>query len=377
MTASIDLCSAWRRIGEAPAATFDGITRHLALGEWEMSGAVDAVELASGYTIDDIDTIRVVDDGLIIFAGQLAPVDAGDYGGLQITYNAEGERFVMRGPDVWSVLTLRVAYPTPSTEPPWADGHDTRSGVASTVAAAYLEHNLGSSALPARQVTASIVDGFAGTTGTWTARLQRLDALVARICADGGITCHPSVGFDGGLRVALVAAGNRSNRTVLSDQGDLVSIKRQVVPASTSYVIAGGQGELSSRTFAAIGGGFGLERRETFVDARNLASATEVAQRAATALAEAAGGLTVSAVLSDAATQRADMRYLTDYEVGDVVALEINGVRHQTPITAVTISISPERQIVRPAFGPVGSDALRALLRSVSDLESINRDTTA
>lgn len=377
MSASIDLCAAWRRIGEAPTAVFDGIIRHLSLGEWEMSGAVEALEFAAGYGIADVDTVRVVVDGVIVYAGLHAPVSEGSYGGTQIVLDAEGERFTMRGVDAWGVLASRVAYPTPLSNPPWPDGHDTRVGVASTVAAGYIEANLGVAALAARQVALSIIDSGSGLSGTWSARLQRLDELVARVCADGGITCRPTVAFDGTLRVALVAPSDRSNRTVLSDQGDLVSIERLIEPGSASYVIAGGQGELTGRTFATAGGGLGLARRERYVDARNLASAVEVGQQAATVLAESAGGVTVSATLSDSAAQRADMRYLADYEVGDVLAVEIGGVRRPAPVTAVVVSISAERQIVRPVFGPVGTDPLRALLRSVAALQSLNRSTAA
>lgn len=373
---SIDLCSGWTRIGEAPAAVLNAVSRHLQLGEWQLSGAVGMLSFDSGRSLADVDSIRVVDDTRIIFAGLVGPVDGGD-SGLRVTTTSEGDRFTLTGPDVWSVLAGRVAFPTPTTLPPWADSHDTRSGQASTVAAAFVEANLGAGALAARQTPIAVIDGAAGASGTWSARLQRLDELVARICADGGITCLPTVQFDGSVRVAFVATGNRSNRTVLSDQGDLVTIERLTLPTAASYVIAGGQGELSARAFATAGGGSGLHRRELFLDATNLESPVELARRADTVLAESAGGLTVSAVLSDAATQRSDMRYLVDFVLGDILAVELDGVRHEVPVTAVAISIAPGRRTVRPVFGPAGSDPLRSLIRSVAALESINRNSAA
>ena len=82
-TFTIDLCVGWAKIGEAVAGTFDGVIRDLAVGEWRLSGMVDAVDLQGSYSLADVDTVRVVRDATIVFAGQGAPVAAGGAGGLE------------------------------------------------------------------------------------------------------------------------------------------------------------------------------------------------------------------------------------------------------------------------------------------------------
>jgi hypothetical protein len=376
MTLSVDLCANWSRIGEAPAATLDAVVRHLAVGEWELTGALDALELASTKTIRDVDTIRVVDGDRVVFGGRVAPIDAGGFGGLTITDGSDGQRFALVGPDMWAALASRIAYPTPSTPPPWADAHDVRTGVASTVATAYLEANLGASALLDRRYPGVVLaDGLGGSTGTWSARLQRLDEWIVQVCREGGITCRPTVDFDGGLRVYCGPVRDRSTRIVLTDQGDLTEVTTVVAPASATYVVIGGQGDLTARTFAATGGGTGAARRELFVDQTGIPTAGELAQSAVTTLDLAGARSVVQAVVADVAAQQ--LSYGRDYEVGDVLATQVDATRYAGVVASVTITVSPERQVIRPVFDEVPTDPLSRLIRTVGDLESVNRNNIA
>lgn len=372
MTATIDLCAGWNRIGEAPTATLEAVTRHLALGEWQMAGAVDALEFSSGRSITDVDTVRVVDGDRVVFSGLVAPVDAGGLGGLTITHDAEGERFEMVGPDAWGILASRLAYPTPTTGPPWADDHDVRTGVASTVAIEYLNANLGAGALADRVVPGTtLLDGLSGTSSTWSARLQRLDEWITSICVEGGITCRPTVGFNGGFVVYCGATRNRSTRIVLSDQGDLTSATATTTPPATTYVIAGGQGDLAARAFVAVGGGVGLARREAFSDRSATPTVDELRRIALADLAEGGARTSVLAQLSDAASQR--LTFLADYDVGDTLAVQLGASRYPVVVASVAITISPERRVIRPVFNEVATNPLTRLIAAVGDLEATNR----
>lgn len=368
----VDLCSGWSKIGEAPSATLNAVVRHLAPGDWRLEGAIAGLDLQADASIVDVDTVRVVreEDRRVLFSGWVLPVDDATGGLEELDGGDDGPRFVLTGPDAWEPLMRRIAYPVPEAEPPWSLSHNERTGVASTVAAAYLAANLGDDALPARQYgDVTIIDGEVGASSTWTARLQRLDVLIARVCRDGGITCRPSVGFDGGLRVVLGAPRDSSARIVLSDQGDLTEYRRRTVPASATYVIAGGQGELTDRLFAVSTSGVsGRDRREVFADWSNLASATEVSRAALTTRRQSAATWSVQAAIADVAAQR--LRFLDDYDIGDLLSVEINSIRHAVPIEAVRIELDASHGVIRPVFGTAAPDLLAGLLRDVAGLRS-------
>lgn len=365
---TIDLCRNWARIAEAPAAVFDGVIRNLALGEWRLTGAVAALAFQGAYTLTDVDTIRLVRDADIVYAGYVAPVASG-VGGLNIVSTGDGDEFTLTGADAWSVLASRVAYPTPTTEPPWADSWDIRTGVASTCAAGYITANTGGATTADRQIPGlTVVDSNVGLSGSWSARLQPLDQLVARVCRDGHITCRMTVDYAGAVTVTLRSPNDRRATVVVSDQGDLTRIEHNIVPPSSTYVIAGGQGNLNARTFATAGSATGTARREVFADQSSLSTLTEVQQAATTTEAAAQATLTVRAQITD--TAAAGLRYLADYDIGDTIAIEIGYVRYPVVIESITFHVSTERSVVRPVLGDAAPDLVTGLLRDVAGLQS-------
>lgn len=365
---SIDLCANWLRVAECNEGTFDGVIRNLATGEWVLTGMVSALQFEPGFTLANVDTVRVVRDQGIVFPGYVRPVGSG-VGGLKIVTTAEGERFTLSGPDAWAVPGSRVAYPDPLTAPPWAVGWDVRTGLASTVAANYLQANAGSSALAQRVIPGlSVIDGFAGITGTWSARLQPLDDLLIRICRDAGIVCRPSVGFNGALQMAIGAPRDRRTTTVLNDLGDLTNIDRQTIPASANYVIAGGQGLLTARTFATSESATGAARREAFSNQSSLSTAVELQQSADSAVAFGAASLTINAEVTDVAAAR--LQYLVDYDVGDTVSVELSLIRYPVVVEAVKFHIASDLQVIRPVFGNAAPNLVAGVLRDIANLQS-------
>lgn len=365
---TIDLCVGWAKVGEVVDGTLDAVVRNLARGEYTLAGAVDAVELDGGSKLSDIDTIRVVRDADIVFPGYVSPVTSG-VGGLQIVKDAGGDKFTLTGPDAWSVLNSRVAYPTPSTGPPWVDAWDVRSGLASTVAAAYILNNAGVSATVDRRIAGlSVVDGLAGLAGSWSARLQPLDQLIARICNEGGITCRLTVDFAGALTATLRKPTDRRASIILFDEGDLTKVQTIKTPQAATFVVSGGQGTLTARTFATAGTATGAARREVFSDQTSLATSTEVQQSANATLAGAAPTFTVRAEIVDAATQR--LQYLIDYDIGDTIAAEIDTVRYPVVVDGVTIHVGSDRAVIRPVLGAATPDLTTGLIRDVADLQS-------
>lgn len=363
---SVDLCVGWARVAEAPAAVFDGVLRNLALGEWRLTGAVDALVFESGWALTDVDTIRVVRNNELVFAGWVNPLGSG-IGGLDVIDGPDGPTFTLSGPDAWDVLNSRVAYPTPATGPPWANSWDVRTGQASTVAAAYIAANAGSSASAARQIAGlSVVDGHAGISGSWSGRLQPLDQLVARVCRDGAITCRLRVDFAGAVTATLTAPVDRHTTVVISDQGGLTKIEHTRIPAASTFVIAGGQGLLNARTFATAGTATGAARREVFTDQTSLSTSAEVGQAAGTRLALDASTLTVRAELTDLGA--AGLVWPFHYDLGDTIAMEIGDVRYPVTVESVTFHIAPDRSVIRPVLGTATPGLVSGLVRDIAGL---------
>lgn len=365
---TIDLCVAWVKVAECVDGAFDGVVRNLVAGEWRLSGAVDALDFTGGFELADVDTVRVVRDASVVFAGYVSPVASG-IGGLEIVKSAAGDQFILTGQDAWSVLASRLSYPTPSTEAPWVDSWDVRTGLASTVAAEYILFNAANLALPARQISGmSVVDGATGITGSWSGRLQPLDQLVSRICKEGSIVCRLAVSFTGALQVTLRAAVDRSTTVVLSDQGDLTRVQMINTPESTTFVVAGGQGALNTRTFTTAGTASGAARREIFSDQSSLSTSTELQQSADATLAFAAATLTVRAEVADSAALR--FQYLVDYDIGDTVAVEIEDVRYPVVVESVTVHVASDRAVIRPVLGDASPNLVTGLIRDVANLAS-------
>lgn len=381
---SVDLCRDWQRIGTVTAFEFHGVERFLEAGEWSLECAAEAVDWGSTYDSDlgryvqhgpeDVNTIRLVRDKVIVFAGYVAVVSEG-VGGLVISNDGSGLRFQWSGPDLWDLLKRRVAYPNPAADPPWGASHDVETGAASTVVAAYLNANMGVGSLPDRTV-----DGFAvddqqtGMVGEWSARLQPLSDLVARICTDAELGCWLTIDWDGRVTATVGAPRNLADRYIFSDQGDLTNVQVRHVPASVTWTLAGGQGEGTSRVFrVASSGEAGAARREVFSDQSSLSSFEELL--ASASANTRLGGRSWSVYGEVADETAAALRYGSDLRLGDLVTIEVLGRRYVVPVTSAAIEVTAERRVVRPTLGTASPDELKGLIRDVANLAArFNRD---
>lgn len=364
---AVDLCQGFGRIGVANAYQFDAVVRHLAKGQWRLAAPLTGLDVSD---VNDVDSIIMWDESQpprIVFAGIVRRVPGVD-GGTARRLTATGDEVEFVGVDLFGVLASRQVWPTPSTVPPWADGYDVRSGRGSTVAAAYIEANAGSSALSARQIAGlTVVDAGAGTSSTWSGRLQPLDEFVGRICRESGVSCRVSMTTPGEIVLSLTDPTDRSASLIITDQGDLEDLSRFVVPATASFVIGAGQGELTSRAFAtADDGRTGLDRVEQVYENTNISTAAGLETATNTELALAGSDVSVDGNIAETAAQR--LRYLDDYDLGDWLGVEVDGVRYRSQVEAVRFEINAERETVRPVLGRAATNQLLALTRQVDAL---------
>lgn len=366
MIYAVDLCNAWTKVGEAEAYEFQAVVRNLAVGEWMLSAPTGGL---TAPDLDAVDSVLVYDeDGVIVFGGLVRPYD-GNEGGTYREVTAEDSRIEFSGIDLFGLLGMRQVWPDPADTPPWSLSHDVRTGVASTVAAGFIEANIGISALADRQIpNLTVVDPASGASGTWSGRLQPLSEMVARVCRDGGLTCRAVMTAPGVVQFVISSPNDQSARYLFTDQGDLEGVARLVTPAQATYVLAAGQGELTARAFAEANfGSTGLDRVEVVYENTNITTAGELAASAARELDLASEDAAVEAVLSPVAAQTID--YLVDYQVGDRLGVEIEGVRYSPQVEAVRFSFTAERQLITPILGRTSADPLKRLLSRVSSLQ--------
>lgn len=369
MTYSVDLCAGFVKVGEATAFELNAVVRLLAVGEWQLTAPLIGLECAD---VGLVDSIIVYDDGTparIMFAGIVRKVGGVD-GGVTRIVAAEGTTFEFRGVDIYGLLAQRQVWPSPTTVPPWAAAHDIRTGVGSTVAAGYVTANLGSGALAARQIPGvTVVDPGVGASSTWSGRLQPLDEMVGRICRESGIVCHATMTAPGAYRFVFEGPHDLSGQVIFTDQGDLEQLSRLVSPATASHVVAAGQGELTARTFAiADNAAIGLDRVEVIYENTNITTLTGLQTAADGELVLQGEDVSVDGLVAADAAQR--VRYLDDYQLGDWLGVEVDSVRYSAQVEAVVISLSDEREVIRPVLGRAAGNDTLSLIRQVSGLES-------
>lgn len=377
---SVHLCQGWQRIGSlsGDAFAFEGVERELSPGEWQVSFPEGSPSWSSyvnddGDTVPygprDVDTVRLMEDGAVRFAGFVGEISAGS-GAATRSYTPAGVRWSIGGPDLWGLLATRLAYPDPSLASGWASSHDTRNLVASTALAEFLEFNIGASALTDRQVPGfGIVDAAVGSPGPWSARLQTLTEVAQRICADGGVTMRLTVDLAGQVVASIAAPRDLSAVHILSDQGDLTSVVSRYVPARSTFVLAGGTGTGTGRVFrSADDGQTGAARLERFSDQTSLSQTSELQASADATLIADGGSWAITGEISDEATLR--VGFGRTVHVGDRVSVQSQGRRFPVPVTSVAWSITPERQVCRPKLGDAVPDAFNGLLLDVAGLSA-------
>lgn len=367
VTFTVDLCNGFVKVGEATAFELNAVVRHLAVGEWQLTAPLAGLECPD---VGAVDSIVVYDDQRtprIVFAGIIRRV-AGVEGGVVRQVTADGTILEFRGVDIYGLLATRDVWPSYADAPPWANSHDIRTGAGSSVAAEYISANLGFAARTERQISGvTIIDPVVGTVGTWDGRLQPLHQLVSRICRESGITCLANMTAPGVFEISFRSPTDLSDRLLLTDQGDLEELSRLVAPAVGTFVLAAGQGELTARLFAtADSGATGLDRVELLYENTNITTIGGLEVAAASQLNLNGEDISADGIVAPAAAQR--IRYLDDYQLGDWLGVEIDGVRYASQVEAVTISLTAERELVRPVLGRASTNEALTLIRDVAGL---------
>lgn len=366
-------------VGEVDDFTaLHAIVRWNALGTWQ-------IDAPRGSKLDQLlapgGGIALYRDDDLVIAGQSDPITR--------RMTDTGERTITAaGRDDAAILAeLRALPDTDNLPAAQTVLYDVRSGPAGTVIGELLDDNL------ARWITrfGDLVDVVAyayGSIVTARARFQVLSDLVHDLANEGDIGLV--AGWDrttGKATFTIVQPTDRSTSIVFSEEREtLLSWEYTTAPPTCTRAFAAGQGDGLDRTIVEASD-FDIEtiwrrRVESWVDRRDTKDASELSAAAGNAVADGTAGSSIRATVTD----RADQQWLTHYQLGDQVAVAVDGVTFVERVRAVDVTLSADGPLVRPVIGPAGQplgtgaavDRLFGRVRTVTRrVELLERATTS
>ena len=181
-----------------------------------------------------------------------------------------------------------------------------------------------------------LVDQGRGATVQVRARFQPLPEILESIALQSGlgwgILWSPDTGE---LLFDALEGTDRSAEILLSPRlgNCLIAGYRACLSDAPTLAIVAGQGEAELRTIVEVGTATGWDRREVYVDARDLDATDALIARGEEKLAEVGETTTLEVEYIPTPTYR----YMTDFDLGDIVSAEYPGVATmQARIVAVT-----------------------------------------
>jgi hypothetical protein len=259
------------------------------------------------------------------------------------------------------LISHAVVLPDPAHSPDaQLLGYDVRTGKAETIMKAYVNWNIGPSALSWRRtlLTQGMVidpDLLRGPTLTKSVRFQNLFELLGEIAVYSGLGFR-LVQVGNALHFDVYQPVDRS-RTIRFDvkSGTLSSSELEITAPGVTRVYVAGQGDLEDRTIVVRSSaeslassndyGFNIER---FKDQRQTDDPAALAASGDEDLA-AAGftGLSVAAVPSDDQT----MVYGKDWGLGDIITVIVDGIEMTSNIVGVAVVANSSGVAVAASIG--------------------------
>lgn len=283
--------------------------------------------------------------------------------GQQTDEGEISENWTVRGREAGVILQDRICLHGVSS----GTGYDEQKNVVGETAMRhYVTANAVAPTDPDRAIPGLVlapVDQGRGTAVTVSARFQSLPDLLEQIALQSGLGWAVTYDFSGQQFVFTVLDGvDRSAEILLSPRlgNCLIAGYRACLSDAPTLAVVAGQGEAADREIVEVGAAAGWDRREVFVDARDLDATDALIARGEEKLAEVGETTTLEVEYIPTPTYR----YMTDFDLGDIVSAEYPGVATmQARIVAVTEQY-PSGKIVL-GLGKEWPDLI-SLLRTVS-----------
>ncbi|HCS40399.1 MAG TPA: hypothetical protein DIW44_12550 [Anaerolineaceae bacterium] len=283
-------------------------------------------------------------------------------------HNENGLELVVSGKNDLMVVEKQLAYPVPGGAP-FSTDYDVRTGIAETIIKQFVDVNIGPNAIPARRVPGLSIETDYGRGGTVTgrARFDKLLELINSLSINGGI----------GFRIRNLVfetfiPEDKTGTIVFSKElGTLGDFASDIEAGQANYIVCGGSGEGSARTFVEGSNSESVldwGRAEFFLDKGNTSSAIELNAAILEELTKQKEKITIT--FSPMGTE--NMRPVDDYDVGDWVTYIEDGVSttHQVREMKTTVSSTDGEDITLA----IGTDGASSDLGTYSKIYSRVRD---
>lgn len=273
------------------------------------------------------------------------------------------------------VLSDMLAWPQPSNPDVTTQtaSYDERTGPAETLMHQYVAANVGPDAPAARRNLALVMgeDQGRGKVVTKSARFPKLGELCEELATPSDLGFRV-VQRGGELVFETYAVEDKSGLVRLTMENTSLSGERVTLnPPTATRVIVAGSGRYVQRTFYQYETDESVEselewgrRIERFLDQRQTVKKAEYDAAAAAMLAEEGlTGISVQAVPSD----DSPFVYGVDWQVGDRVTVEVNGVESTALVTGLVLTASGDGL----KYGAVIGDPA-AFSREAAQIQRVN-----
>jgi len=234
------------------------------------------------------------------------------------------ETWVIVGNCLDRVFEDRIALHNVST----GSGYDVQNDVAETVMKHYVNINCVNAVNPDRNIPNLVIatNKIRGNTVKYSARFQAIAQVLEELSLVSGLGHEVNIDLDNKIFIFdvlegkdLTAGQSINSPVIFSPEFDNIRVLgyRESQLDTKNVAIVAGQGEAAERMIEIVGSGSGINRREMFIDARDLEDAEGLIQRGNERLAE----LKETTVLEFETLPYSNFKYMQDYDLGDIVTI--------------------------------------------------------
>lgn len=254
--------------------------------------------------------------------------------------------YEISGVDDSVILKERLAYPVPSTDDMTLQiaAYDERSGFAEDVIKAYVNANIGASAVASRKITDLVVEASLGlgATVSGSGRFQTLQELISGLAEVGGLGYTIEQVENDLVFLTYVPVDRSANVRLDLQNGRLKQSEYAYSQPKATRIIVGGAGSEASRDFSEQSNVTSLEaetnwgrRIEVFHDG---GGQTAVQAAAEVLIPDGKTIISVNITPSDDTT----MLYGVDWNLGDKVTVVVGNAELVSVVTEVGLLVSED-----------------------------------
>lgn len=280
------------------------------------------------------------------------------------------DRIIVSGYDDMIHLLRSPAYPVPNGPPYTSQEYDVRTGKSETIMKQYVDANIGLNARTERRVPKLVteVDKGLGEIVTGRARFQSLLDLFIPLAISGGNIGFRVVQVGKNLEFQVYEPSDKTKSVFFSPLlGNLLGFDYTLEDPEANYLVAGGGGEGTARTFLERGDSASIAksgRIESFIDQRNTSDTVELEQAIQEELAQKAEKTSLSITPIDTDS----IAFGRDYNLGDKVSIVITQPNEIVDIETLYYFISAYQTV------PVSTERVRKIQEKLDVIQDIVRE---